>query len=591
MTSPQIDRSVVAERPVTSNTYDWLQYRESIDQNQQGRRTSYGTFYRTLSSHSLPLSIFTEDANTIKTEVYDIQLSVFRPVTGYPSRPLKNPKSEEAEFLAIVQHCRNSINRNVKELVRIKTGSSGSYFVYGTENQAKPMGVFKPKDEEPYGPLSPKWSKWAHRTFFPCLFGRSCLIPNLGYICESAASLLDKRLETHLVPYTDTVQLESKMFYDKRRVWLKLWRMEARKQEKIGSFQLFLNDYVGADEFLKKYPLPGMKREHHHPFHTRQCRTESTASHPETMSDATSETQLIIEDSKIHFPLGLPTLKNKLIKNKNLNPRGDLQFEWTEGNLEKFRLELEKLIILDYIMRNTDRGLDNWMIKIEPVIEPGNTDNTTRKAEWSIKLGAIDNGLAFPWKHPDEWRLYPYGWLYLPLNILARPFSESTRRHFIPLLTDKTWWEDSYIEFTSLFQRDADFKDRMWKKQWAVLKGQAFNVLETLRDIRQGPLELVRRTRCIVMDEKIQVPEMSPIITIRNTNAQPPLRTTSSNEENLPPNQETGYTELLDSESLASENAELPNNVQRLSVHPIRNKIVIAERLQAVVSDPVFTWC
>ena len=27
--------------------------------------------------------------------------------------------------------------------------------------------------------------------------------------------------------------------------------------------------------------------------------------------------------------------------------------------------ELEKLVILDYLMRNTDRGLDNWMIKLE----------------------------------------------------------------------------------------------------------------------------------------------------------------------------------------------------------------------------------
>lgn len=38
--------------------------------------------------------------------------------------------------------------------------------------------MFKPKNEEPYGHLNPKWLKWIHRIFFPCCFGRSCLAPN-----------------------------------------------------------------------------------------------------------------------------------------------------------------------------------------------------------------------------------------------------------------------------------------------------------------------------------------------------------------------------------------------------------------------------
>ena len=33
--------------------------------------------------------------------------------------------------------------------------------------------------------------------------------------------------------------------------------------------------------------------------------------------------------------------------------------------MQQFQEELEKLVILDYLMRNTDRGLDNWMIKLE----------------------------------------------------------------------------------------------------------------------------------------------------------------------------------------------------------------------------------
>ena len=47
----------------------------------------------------------------------------------------------------------------------------------------------------------------------------------------------------------------------------------------------------------------------------------------------------------------------------------------------------------------------------------------------------------------------------------------------------------------ALFEQDTDFKERMFQKQMAVLKGQAFNVVETLKSPDQGPLELTRRTR------------------------------------------------------------------------------------------------
>jgi len=42
------------------------------------------------------------------------------------------------------------------------------------------LAVFKPKDEEPYGRLNPKWTKWMHKLCCPCCFGRACLIPNQG---------------------------------------------------------------------------------------------------------------------------------------------------------------------------------------------------------------------------------------------------------------------------------------------------------------------------------------------------------------------------------------------------------------------------
>lgn len=66
----------------------------------------------------------------------------------------------------------------------------------------KVIGVFKPKDEEPYGQLNPKWTKWMHKLCCPCCFGRSCLVPNQGYLSEAGASLVDSKLQLNIVPKT-----------------------------------------------------------------------------------------------------------------------------------------------------------------------------------------------------------------------------------------------------------------------------------------------------------------------------------------------------------------------------------------------------
>jgi len=55
--------------------------------------------------------------------------------------------------------------------------------------------VFKPKNEEPYGQLNPKWIKWLHKIFFPCCFGRSCLVPNqAGVLHHRQLFIICKRL-------------------------------------------------------------------------------------------------------------------------------------------------------------------------------------------------------------------------------------------------------------------------------------------------------------------------------------------------------------------------------------------------------------
>lgn len=137
--------------------------------------------------------------------------------------------------------------------------------------------IFKPKNEEPYGvsrrcgeettfanpnllqSLNPKWSKWFHRHIFgPFIgFGRACLIPNFSYLSEAGASLLSDRLSVYIVPPTQLVSLSSpSFFYD----WIDRRAYSQQRRplpEKIGSFQVFLDGYQDASEFLKANPWPG----------------------------------------------------------------------------------------------------------------------------------------------------------------------------------------------------------------------------------------------------------------------------------------------------------------------------------------------
>lgn len=67
-----------------------------------------------------------------------------------------------------------------------------------------------------------------------------------------------------------------------------------------------------------------------------------------------------------------------------------------------------------------------------------------------------------------------------------------------------------------MFEQDADFKDRMFARQIATMKGQAWNVVETLKSPDHGPLELTRRTRVCVWDDLVDVPVAIPLRTPSN---------------------------------------------------------------------------
>lgn len=349
-------------------------------------------------------------------EKLEIHHSVFQAPEGMrPAPPDSEIDSEgrmsKMEFDDVVESVRVAIEMGMHPLM-ITKGSSGSYFA--KNSAGKVVGVFKPKDEEPYATKNPKWTKWIHRNLFPFAFGRACLIPNLSYVSEAAAYVLDSRLRTNIVPYTDIVEFSSISFnydYWDRKAF---YRKKKPLPPKIGSLQVFLKGFTDASIFLKDHPWPdhatgtygglnaGAAGRSKKRGWTAECRTGGGQSDDEEEE---------------------PTPRNGRSRFRN-----SMAF-WTPTLQLSLREELEKLVILDYIMRNTDRGLDNWMIRIDedtqkativaeaPGKEGGNSDPYTRREQPmsmgsttatshsrqgpKVSLGAIDNSLSWPWKHPD----------------------------------------------------------------------------------------------------------------------------------------------------------------------------------------------
>lgn len=108
-------------------------------------------------------------------------------------------------------------------------------------------------------------------------------------------------------------------------------------------------------------------------------------------------------------------------------------------------------------------------------------------------------------------RSFPFGWLFLPVDLIGRPFSQKTRDHFLPLLTSTAWWSQTQMALKRVFQMDVDFQERMFARQIAVMKGQAWNVVEALKSPDHGPLELTRRTKVCVWDDLVDVPVAVPM--------------------------------------------------------------------------------
>lgn len=151
------------------------------------------------------------------------------------------------------------------------------------------------------------------------------------------------------------------------------------------------------------------------------------------------------------------------------------------------------------------------------------------------------NDLSMPLKLSNVLRAnkmgsFPFGWLFLPVDLIGRPFSQKTRDHFLPLLTSSQWWSETQYALRKDFQMDPDFQEKMFSRQIAVMKGQAWNVVETLKTPDHGPLELTRRPRVCVWDDLVDVPVAVPMRVTSSEirrRAEPELREAAEEEMDI----------------------------------------------------------
>lgn len=118
--------------------------------------------------------------------------------------------------------------------------------------------------------------------------------------------------------------------------------------------------------------------------------------------------------------------------------------------------QFQKLVILDYVIRNTDRNTDNWLVRIdEGPASPGSSGVT-------ITVRAIDNGLAFPIVHPAGMRTFPFQWALVP--IASEPFLPEMLE-FAERLANAEIMEDLLASLCLLFKLDPAYRAKKEKKK------------------------------------------------------------------------------------------------------------------------------
>lgn len=444
---------------------------------------------------------------------------------------IDNNFEDDPEFTKIIHEAETAIEEGVYPQ-RISQGSSGSYFVFDSTGQ-KQIAVFKPKDEEPYGRLNPKWTKWMHKLCCPCCFGRSCLVPNQGYLSEAAAYAVDRKLSLGIVPKTRVVKLFSQTFNysaidraksrTKRNVSERFPKVGKHFNRiglppKVGSFQLFVENYEDAAIWLRRFeefpPEMDVKREFQSQFERLVILDYIIRN-----TDRGNDNWLIYygADSKqsdsgklgSKIPNGVSGLTKNLIGPSKFPGSGDL-IE-SNNNQSASNSNTDLLISTSTppivsklstsineagdILMSSSMNNNNTSINSSQNNQGDSKTDQQSKERPLIKIAAIDNGLAFPFKHPDEWRAYPYYWAWLPYAKI--PFSKETKDSVYAQLTDMNFVQELCDELYQIFSTDGGFDKNMFERQMSVLRGQILNLTQALKE-GKTPFQLVQMPPILV---------------------------------------------------------------------------------------------
>ncbi|KAL1231684.1 Phosphatidylinositol 4-kinase type 2-beta [Trichinella pseudospiralis] len=148
----------------------------------------------------------------------------------------------------------------------------------------------------------------------------------------------------------------------------------------------------------------------------------------------------------------------------------------------ELQLQFERVVVMDYMIRNMNRTAENLLIRYD--------DKLSSDRNFQVKIAAIDNGLAFPYRHPSSWRPYKYHWVSLPLAY--KPFSEETRSFILRNLTNAKLMSSLIEDLKSAFEHDVNFDQEYFEWQMMVMQGQILNLKAALQN-RETPYELVQR--------------------------------------------------------------------------------------------------
>jgi len=456
-------------------------------------------------------------------------------------------------FELLVSDIELAIRQGIKPEL-IKQGSSGSYFCRSTLNEI--VGVFKPKSEEPYGPNNPKMAKKVQRAICPCMFGRGCLLSHQGYLSEAGAYLVDQKLGLDIVPLTNVAWLASNSFnYSKSARNKSLMKSEINRRypsigakfhrlglkPKIGSLQQFVRDYKDANVFLNEcndlkqleesdrrdfiekfqrmvvldYVIRNTDRgpanwlvkcEAEFPVKSRRKQANANCSPEADDEEEDDEEERFYADGNFKT-----TNENGLLINKNKNNNNS-------NEDEGYRTSPEKDATLD-TLKPPGNNNNNNMRTIEWVAHrPGSSDslelipmggediNQNAFTEPRIFIAAIDNGLAFPFKHPDEWRGYPFHWA--GYSFAKIPFYDDVISNVVGKLADMTFIEELVEDLHGLFSLDRDFTVTKFDKQMGVLRGQILNLTQAMKE-GKSPAELVQMD-CLMVEKRYPRKSFSP---------------------------------------------------------------------------------